>query len=59
MSNFILSDLGGQSSTMRVGPNLGGFVKVDLHENFAIQHVLSVFYRNSKMEDGNDKDCIY
>lgn len=58
ISNFVLSDLDDQSSTMRVGPTLGGFMRVDLHENFAIQPELSLFYKNSKMEKGVNEDTF-
>lgn len=58
-SNFVLSDMEDVSSSMKVGPNLTGFMKVDLHENFAIQPELSVFYRQSKIEfDKTDKDTF-
>jgi len=50
MSNFFLSDLGEYSSRMKAGPNLGGFMKIDLHENFAIQPELSFFHRASKIK---------
>jgi hypothetical protein len=58
MSNFFLSDLDDYSSRMKVGPNLGGFMKIDLHENFAIQPEVSFFYRTSKIKEEdspNDK----
>ena len=48
MSNFFLSDLGEYSSRMKAGPNLGGFMKIDLHENFAIQPELSFFTEHRK-----------
>lgn len=56
MSNFFLSDLDNQTSTMKLGPNLGGFMKVELHENFAIQPEMMFYFRNSKMEIGSGKD---
>ena len=46
LSNFFLKDLDTQTSTMKVGPNLGGFMKIDLHPNFAIQPEVMFFYRN-------------
>lgn len=58
MSNFLLKDLDVQKSTMKVGPNLGGFMKVDLHPNFAIQPEMMFFYRNSKMETGPAEDTF-
>jgi len=56
MSNFILTDLDYQTSKLNVGANLGGFMKIDLHENFAIQPEIMFFFKNSKMETGNYKD---
>jgi opacity protein-like surface antigen len=55
MSNFFLSDLD-YSSRMKAGPNLGGFMKIDLHENFAIQPELSFFYRTSKIKKEGAKN---
>jgi len=56
MSNFFLSDLVNYSSRMKAGPNLGGFMKIDLHENFAIQPELSFFYRTSKIKKEGAKN---
>ncbi|WP_436416555.1 porin family protein [Petrimonas sp.] len=56
MSNFLLTDLDAQKSTMKLGPNLGAFVKFDVTENFAIQPELMFSYRQSKMETGNVED---
>lgn len=56
MSNFLLSDLDNQSSTMKLGPTLGGFMNIGLHENFSIQPEVMFFYRNSKMETGTAED---
>jgi len=56
MSNFLLSDLDNQSSTMKLGPTLGGFMNIGLHENFSIQPEVLFFYRNSKMETGTAED---
>lgn len=56
MSNFLLSDLNNQESRMKVGPNIGGFVKFELHENFAIQPEAMFFYRNSSMKVDGKKD---
>ncbi len=58
LSNFFLKDLDTQTSTMKVGPNLGGFMKIDLHPNFAIQPEVMFFYRNSKMETGPAEDTF-
>ena len=56
MSNFLLSDLDNQSSTMKLGPTLGGFINIGVHENFSIQPEVMLFYRQSKMETGSVKD---
>ena len=58
-SNYLLKDLGDQSSKMKVGPNLTGFMKINVNESFAIQPELSVFYRQSKMEFDNKKDDTF
>ncbi len=58
MSNFLLTDLDAQKSTMKVGPNLAGFMKIDLHPNFAIQPEMMFFYRQSKMETGPVEDTF-
>lgn len=50
MSNFLLSDMDGVSSTMKLGPTVGGFMNIGLHQNFSIQPELMFFYRSSKME---------
>lgn len=56
MSNFLLTDLDNQSSTMKLGPTLGGFINIGVHENFSIQPEVMLFYRQSKMETGSVKD---
>ena len=56
MSNFLLTDLDNQSSTMKLGPTLGGFMNIGVHENFSIQPEVMLFYRQSKMETGSVKD---
>lgn len=58
LSNFLLSDFDLLSSKMKVGPNLGGFMRVELHENFALQPELSFFYRNAKMEALSEDDTF-
>lgn len=57
-SNFFLSDFDVLSNKMKIGPNLGGFMRVDLTENFALQPELSFFYRNAKMEVGPADDTF-
>jgi len=56
MSNFLLTDLDNQSSTMKIGPTLGGFMNIGLHENFSIQPEVLFFYRQSTMETGVAED---
>ena len=56
LSNFILTDLDSQTSSMKAGASLGGFMKIDLHPNFAIQPEMSFFYKTSKMEVGKLED---
>ena len=56
MSNFILSDLKTQTSKMKIGPTLGGFMNIGVHENFSIQPELMFFYRQSEMKTGALKD---
>lgn len=56
MSNFLLSDLDDQTSTMKLGPTLGGFVNIGLHPNFSIQPEVMFYFRHSKMETGTTED---
>lgn len=56
MSNFFLSDLGGDKSTMKVGPSLGGFMKIEFNENFALQPEMMFYFRNSEYKSGGQKD---
>lgn len=43
------------SSSFKPGASLGGFVKIDLTENFALQPELSFSYTESKIKTGEDK----
>jgi hypothetical protein len=43
---------------MKVGPNLGGFMNIELTDNFAIQPELMFFYRTSKAEMGPAEDTF-
>jgi opacity protein-like surface antigen len=56
MSNFLLSDLDDQTSTMKLGPMLGGFMNIGLHPNFSIQPEVMFYFRHSKMETGATED---
>ncbi len=47
LSNFIVSDMPSTSSDMGFGATLGGFVKFDLGNHFAIQPELLFHYQNS------------
>lgn len=55
MSYFILSDLDNLKSNMNIGASLGGFVKIDLHENFALQPELLFHYKSSEMKMSGQK----
>jgi hypothetical protein len=50
MSNFAVSDMGNLQSTMKVGGSIGGFLKIDFSEYFAIQPELSFLYQSSEMK---------
>ncbi len=56
ISNFILSDMGSAESTMNAGANLGGFMKIDLSDHFAIQPELMFHFKSSDMEQAGFKD---
>jgi hypothetical protein len=53
LSNFILSDLPAMESNMGFGVTLGGFTKIDLGRNFAIQPELLFHFKSSTSEIGN------
>ena len=55
MSNFLLSDMSGAKSKMGFGVSVGGFGKVDIVRNFALQPELLFHFQNSKMEQKNGK----
>ncbi|MDD3490807.1 MAG: porin family protein [Paludibacter sp.] len=50
MSNFALFDVNNLKSTMKVGASIGGFLKIDFSEYFAIQPELSILYKSSEMK---------
>jgi opacity protein-like surface antigen len=56
LSNFILSDLGSAESSMKLGAGIGGFLKYDLSDFFAIQPELMLHFKSSKMEHNTTKD---
>ncbi len=55
ISNFILKDMGDVSSNMKFGASLGGFMKVDITEHFAVQPELLFHYKMSEIELLGDK----
>jgi opacity protein-like surface antigen len=56
MSNFILSDLDNAESSMKIGAGIGGFIKYDLNDFFAIQPELMLHFKSSEMEQNATKD---
>ncbi|MDR0422272.1 MAG: PorT family protein [Proteiniphilum sp.] len=57
-SNFLLSGLGRESSKMRPGPSLGGFVNFGLSQSFSIQPEVMLFYRQSLSKAGPVSDTF-
>lgn len=55
MSNFIVSDYPGVESNMGFGASLGGFMKADITEHFAIQPELLFHFKSSETEIGRIK----
>jgi hypothetical protein len=55
VSNFLLSDMDAYTSTMKVGASIGGFMKMEFGEVFALQPELLFHYKASKMEIGNSE----
>ena len=53
LSNFILSDMPLAESTLGFGASVGGFVKFDIGNNFAIQPELLFHFQSSKMEQAS------
>lgn len=51
MSNFLLNDMKDNESSMKLGVSVGGFLKFEFTENFAIQPEVSIYYKGSKMKD--------
>ena len=50
LSNFILSDMPTVKNNLGIGATIGGFVKFDISNNFAIQPELLFHFQSSKME---------
>lgn len=58
LSNYRLGgDLSGSKSKMSLGGSFGGFVKVDLSTNFALQAGIDAYYKSSKLESATDNSA--
>lgn len=57
-SNFVLTDLPTQKSSMKAGADLGGFMNINVHPNISIQPEVKFFYRSSKAEMGPAEDTF-
>jgi len=55
-TNFILSDMPGVKSEMGFGGTFGGFIKIDLAKNFAIQEDILFSYSSSKLTQNGVED---
>ncbi len=40
MSNFLLTDMDNVESNLKIGASLGGFMKLDLHQNAFVQKII-------------------
>lgn len=55
LSNYRLkSNMKGFDSKMNIGGSVGGFIKYDVSQNFALQSGIDVYYRTSKLEPATD-----
>ncbi|MDL2223801.1 PorT family protein [Bacteroidales bacterium OttesenSCG-928-M06] len=60
LSNFLISDINASKSTMGFGPTLGGFMKVEFNENFALQPELLFHFKTSETKlEGAKNDYEY
>jgi len=62
LSNFLLSDMDGMKSKVGPGISVGGYTKIMLGENFALQPEILLHYKNSIMEvksSGKETDYQY
>jgi hypothetical protein len=50
-SNFILTDMDGMKSKLGFGASIGGYTKIALGENFALQPEFLLHFKTSKMEN--------
>ena len=55
-TNFLLSDMPNTKSELGFGGTFGGFIKIDLSENFAIQEDILLSYSSSKLKQNNIED---
>ena len=55
-TNFLLSDIPGTKSEIGFGGTLGGFIKIDLSKNFAIQEDILFSYSSSKLKQNGIED---
>ena len=57
-TNFILSDMSNTKSELGFGGTFGGFIKIDLSENFAIQEDILFSYSSSKLKQNSIEDTF-
>jgi hypothetical protein len=55
-TNFLLSDMSDTKSEIGFGGTFGGFIKIDLSENFAIQEDILFSYSSSKLKQNRVED---
>jgi hypothetical protein len=55
---FWLYDLDDYTSRMKIAPNLGGFLNVELNDKLAIQPEMMFFFRNSGLKYGDRDDRV-
>ncbi|PRD56849.1 porin family protein [Sphingobacterium gobiense] len=56
LSNYRLKgNMKSFNSNMSIGGSVGGFVKYDISQNFALQSGIDVYYRTSKLESTTDR----
>lgn len=50
MSNYLLTDMDNVESNLKAGAGIGGFMKVDICKNFALQPELMLQYKSSELK---------
>ncbi|MDR1103345.1 MAG: PorT family protein [Tannerella sp.] len=55
---FRLYGLDDYTSKMKMVPNLGGFLEIELNDRFAVQPEMMVFFRNSGIKHSNRNDNV-